>query len=75
MDEIQHNDDGFYSVASRAACGGIMVENGIIINAAPYFRFMLGHKLEEYQNKYFRFQKVVDEDGKIQSLKPPEKIK
>ena len=72
--ENEHND-GFYSVASRAACGGIIVEAGVIVKTAPGFGFMVGHKPDEYQSKYFKFQKVVNEDGKIQTLKPPEKIK
>ena len=52
-----------YSVKSDKACGGIVVRDGIVIETAPYFKWMMGKKIEQLlqwnkNNKFVYLEKM-----------------
>ena len=36
-----------YQITTPSACGGLIVTDGVVVNGAPYFRFLVGRLLTD----------------------------
>jgi len=47
MSRVRFGDCVWHLVANGRACGGIGVIDGVVRDACPYFRFLIGSRFDE----------------------------
>jgi len=46
----------WYWIDVGTACGGIATENGVVVDTAPYFRFLVGRTLDSIRGKQVKIE-------------------